>query len=446
MRKILKASAVLGVSTFVTLVVGVAKNKILALSLGPVGVGMLAQLNSFLNTANSVTSMGLTQGVTKYVAENRNLIGARFIMQNILRAAIKIIMQVSVPVFLLVVIFSSRLSLFLLNDRSLYVFFIIIALAIPIQALAQIYLSFAQGFKAVKSITAVSVSISFAGLMVFSILIHFFKITGAVFSILTFSGINFILFWVLSNRIRRQLPADHPVSEGKFYTKSLFSFGYMRLIQTSIYPLTLLVIRAMIIRNLGLFSNGLYESALAYSFMFVPLINNILWSYTYPNYCSAKDNLTLFNEVNKFLKISLFIAVPVIVIIIIFRNSFIKLLFSAEFLPATGIIAFQLMGDFLKVIIWPFNVVLMAKDKMKTAVLLEVVWNICFLMLSFYFMGIYKLKGVFIAQNISLILLFVLTYIYTRSRFKLKVDRGNLLLILLSLLFIAVVYLAGPVL
>ncbi len=446
MKKILKASFILSFSTAATLFTGIIKNKLLAVCLGPVGLGILAQVNSFLNITNTVSSLGLTQGVTKYVAENENFNNARVRFKHILYSANLIVLFVSLPLCVLTILFSKKLSVLLLNNGSLYIFFIIIAAVIPLQAAGQIFMSFVQGLKAVKAISAMSIFISIAGLSIFFPLVLFFHLNGAVVGILIFAIVSFFAFWYLAKRlIRSASSSEEERVAGTLYIKDLLNFGYLRLIQTSIYPLTILVIRSLIIKRLGLFSNGLYEAALAYSFMFVPLINNILWSYSYPNYCSADNNHTLLKEVNQFLRVSLLIAVPIITAIMLSRNFLIRLLFSAEFLPAVEIIAIQLMGDFLKVLIWPFNVVLMAKDRMKTAIAFEIVWNVLFLLLSLYAIKAYQLKGVFVAQNLSLFLLFILTYIHTNNKFKLKVNRANLFLILASILIIFTASLFKPI-
>lgn len=445
MKNILKASFVLSFATAATLITGMVKNKFLALFLGPIGVGALAQVNNFLNTVNTVSSFGLTQGVTKYAAESRDFNDASTRLKGVLHSAGKIIMFVSIPILIVTVLFSRRLSLLLLNNVSSRIFFVIIAAAIPLLAMGQIFISFAQGLKAFKEISFLSVLISIIGLAIFIPLVYFFRIAGAVVSMLVFALVTFLAFRHLTKRLLVERTHSSAGQEAS-YIKELLKFGYLRLIQTSIYPLTILIIRALIIRRLGLFSNGLYEVALAYSFMFVPLVNNILWSYSYPNYCRAENNNVLLTEVNQFLKVSLFIAVPIITAIILFRSFLIKLLFSIEFLPAIEIISLQLLGDFLKVLIWPFNVVLMAKDHMKVAIALEVIWNIAFLSLSFYVIRGYQLKGIFIAQNLSLSLLFVLTYIYTKNKFQLKVDRSNLFLILASLLIIFFVSSFKPIL
>ncbi|MFA5089632.1 MAG: oligosaccharide flippase family protein [Candidatus Omnitrophota bacterium] len=448
MKNIFRVSSILGTATFLTIITGLVKNKFLALSLGPVGLGVIAQLSSYLNTSNAISSFGMSQAVTKYVAESHDFANRYIHLKKILQSAIGVVLSLGLPICLFTILFSKKLSLVLLNNVTLYTLFVIIAIAVPLQAASQIYISFVQGLKAVKWLASASVFTGILGLVFLFPLVIFLRITGAAFNIVVLAGIGCCAFLYATRRLIRKEMKECHSKEPKAdpdYLKKIMNFGYLRFIQSCIFPLTILAVRSLVIRHLGVFSNGIYESACAFSFLYVPLINNILWSYSYPSYCSSKDNATLSKEVNQFLKISIFIAVPMIVGIILFRNMLVRLLFSVEFLPAVALISIVLIGDFLKVLIWPFNVVLMAKDKMKIAVVFELVWNTAFLILSFLMISTYKLRGVFIMQNISLSLILLLSYIYVNKKFSVAITRDNLLLSIVSILVIVIISAFKPI-
>ena len=122
------------------------------------------------------------------------------------------------------------------------------------------------------------------------------------------------------------------------------------------------------------------------------------------------------------------------------------MLFSSAFLPAMDILVISLIGGLLKVLVWPFGMVLMAKDKMKVAVFLEIAWNVLFLVLAFYVMPIYKLEGVFVVQNISLLALFIFNYIYIVKTFSIKMTKSNLFMAIGSFLIILTVSFLKPLL
>ncbi|MDD4894348.1 MAG: oligosaccharide flippase family protein, partial [Candidatus Omnitrophica bacterium] len=150
MKNIFKVSSILGTATLLTIITGLVKNKFLALSLGPVGLGIVAQLSSYLNTSNAISSFGMSQAVTKYVAESHDFPNRYIHLKKILQSAIRVVLSLGLPICLFTILFSKKLSLVLLNNVTLYTLFVIIAIAVPLQAASQIYISFVQGLKAVK--------------------------------------------------------------------------------------------------------------------------------------------------------------------------------------------------------------------------------------------------------------------------------------------------------
>ena len=69
MKKFYKATAVMGVSTFVTMLIGFARAKFLAVTLGPDGVGIFSQAVTFFQSAETLCGLGISLGITKYVSE-----------------------------------------------------------------------------------------------------------------------------------------------------------------------------------------------------------------------------------------------------------------------------------------------------------------------------------------------------------------------------------------
>jgi len=51
---------------------GLVSNKIIAIYLGPGGLALLGQFSNFIAIATTISSGGITAGITKYVAEYRD--------------------------------------------------------------------------------------------------------------------------------------------------------------------------------------------------------------------------------------------------------------------------------------------------------------------------------------------------------------------------------------
>src|SRR5205085_11250121 len=63
------ATLVMGTASVVSALVGLVNSKILALYVGPVGIGVLAQLVNFNVLVIGLASLGLGDGIIKYVSE-----------------------------------------------------------------------------------------------------------------------------------------------------------------------------------------------------------------------------------------------------------------------------------------------------------------------------------------------------------------------------------------
>ncbi len=71
-RSIFKATSLFGGVQAFQIIVSVAKAKILAVLLGPVGVGILGLFNSALELINNITAFGLPQSAVREVAESNS--------------------------------------------------------------------------------------------------------------------------------------------------------------------------------------------------------------------------------------------------------------------------------------------------------------------------------------------------------------------------------------
>src|SRR5208283_3783503 len=67
--QILKSSAVIGGSSVVNIGLGIVRTKVMALLLGPAGVGLLGIYNSISDLARTVAGMGINSSGVRQIAE-----------------------------------------------------------------------------------------------------------------------------------------------------------------------------------------------------------------------------------------------------------------------------------------------------------------------------------------------------------------------------------------
>ena len=110
MKKLYKATAIMGVSTFVAMAIGILRAKFLAITLGPSGVGIFSQAITFFQSAETICGLGICLGITKYVSEmwqKRNIAEVK----KTIMASFALQVVAFFIFFIMVVIFSRCLNL-----------------------------------------------------------------------------------------------------------------------------------------------------------------------------------------------------------------------------------------------------------------------------------------------------------------------------------------------
>lgn len=424
MKNIIRASIILSCATLVSLVVAVIKRKLLAVHLGPAGLGIYAQVYNYFTVAVVIASFGLYQGITTYVARNHSA-DAADIRNRVLKTGVSILLALSLVAVLITFLFSRGISALVINDRSVHYLLIIVAIGIPFQLLAQALLSYLQGIKLVKKISLANIGTSILGLLFAVPLIIYLGALGAVLSILVLAVITFFVFVYTCREMPQikkfwRLLSFREIVQSP-YAGKLVNFGSLRFVQTGLSWLAFFAMRVIIMRKLGAVSNGMYEAVYTFSLLFLPLISSILWSYSYPEYCQAANNNDLSEAVNRFLKLSIMIAFPVMIFLILSRSFLIeKVVFTSQFSPAVGLLPMRLIVDLFIVISWSLNVVLLAKNRLKVAVAFEVVKDVVLLSLVAILASTYKLKGILFADLVGYLSVAVLSYIYIKKHFTFK--------------------------
>lgn len=438
MKNIIKILFMLGGATFVSLLVTVIKRKLMAIYLGPVGLGIYAQVFNYFNLTTIIASFGLSQGITTFIARNNRASVSKSEMNTILNSAMSISFFLSVIIILVTILFSKTVSILVLNNSSIYYLLIFVSIGIPFQVFGESLLSYLQGMKRIKKISLASASISILGLLVSIPLIIYFGIFGAVISTILLAIITFIIYIYFC---RGSLGFKFLLETFKFfkivkshYFPKLFKFGLLRFIQSTLTLLTFFIMRTIIIKKIGVASNGIYEAVYTFSLLYLPFLSNLLWSYSYPEYCQAEDNITLSKVVNKFLRLSLTITFPIIAILILARPILVeKVIFTEQFGPAIKLMPIRFLVDLLIVINWSFSVVLLAKERLVTVIKFELIKDVLFLGAIMSIVSTYKLTGLLLMDAVSCLLLLLLSYRYIKKNFNFMLLDKNKYLLIFSL-------------
>jgi PST family polysaccharide transporter len=101
--------------------------------------------------------------------------------------------------------------------------------------------------------------------------------------------------------------------------------------------------------------------------------------------------------------------------VILFRDFFITLVYTEEFLVISSLLFFQILGDIIKINSWVLGNLILAKVHVKTFIGVQIGWSLTFFILSISLIPKLGFVGIAVAYLISYILHFLFMNLYFRK-------------------------------
>lgn len=347
-------------------------NKALSLFIGPSGIATIGQFQNVIQIAATISQGGILPGITKYTAEYHSISNNKNL--NLLwSSAFRIILLLSTIVSVVLITFSEKLSIYILNDKSYTIYIALLGISIFFITLNSFFLSIINGLKQIRFYIFINITQSIFMLIYSIVLIYLFGLKGALFALVTNQAVIFMILIIkIRNKFNINLKYNH--IEGK----KLLLFSTMALTSAIVGPASLIAIRTYLTHKISLDASGYWQSMWYISSMYLMVITTTLSIY----YMPRLSEITKQKELIKELYTGLMFITPLLIImsstIYILRGFIIELLFSKEFIQMEILFKWQLFGDILKIISWLFSYVLIAKAKAKLFIITEIL-NFTFL-------------------------------------------------------------------
>ena len=154
--EITKIFSLTAISTLVKMLAGFISIKVVAVIVGPSGIALLGQLSNFSIIIMTLASGGINNGVTKYIAENKNYPRK---IQLFLSTALQITLVLSLVSGICLIIFSSLLSDLILTETKYSYVFILFGVTLILYALNKLLMSIINGYKEFNKFVNISIYI-----------------------------------------------------------------------------------------------------------------------------------------------------------------------------------------------------------------------------------------------------------------------------------------------
>lgn len=408
-----KATTLNGVSILLKVVFGFITSKFIAVFVGANGIALVGNLRNFITSIEGIATLGLENGVVKYVAEYREE------KEKLHKALATIFISVIVSCVILMIVmllFSESLNLMVFGSHYSFSFvFKALALALPFYIGNIILIAAINGFNEYKKVMYINIVGSCMGVIVSVFLIWQWLVVGALLSIIVTPALLFFVSFVTLNR---ELQLFSNIRRHDFSTrflKKLSSYSLMALVAAVIGPMVFLAIRQYIIRHIGINDAGYWEAMCRISSYYFLFITSIITIYFLPKMAAATSNeetKMLFRQYYKGI-MPLFIAG--LIILYIGRELLVRLLFTKEFLPVSQLFLWQLTGDVFKAASFILGYQFYAKRLIKAFIVAELASLAVLYGSSMYLISVYQIEGVVMAHALTYFVYFTALCLYFRK-------------------------------
>ncbi len=389
------ASLFSGVAAVIKMGTALLIGKIIAEISGATGILLYGQLLSVILIVTILSGGALNQGFIKYIAEYNTLNKER--LPKLISTAFKATTGLSIIISFILIFSSSFIAEEILYDRKYASIIICLGAFLIFYSLNNFVISILNGFQEFRKISFINISLSAVGLIITLILSYYLNIYGALLSVVTSQS---VVFLITLFAVRKEKWFEIKNFTSKFDSielSKLSKFGIMAILASITPAITAIIIRNFIVKELTEFDAGIYEFTMRIANSALMLFSMTVSIYYIPRLSEILDFKTLIKEVNSTLYIVLPISFLSLFAVYLLRDYIILILGSDEFLSSSSLILFVLAGVFFKIFTQVYGFVFVAKAKIKSIIIIEVLFNIIFTISSIWLIQAYQIKGAVIA-------------------------------------------------
>lgn len=446
-KQIAKSTGIFGGSQLLTILSGLVRTKVLALLLGTTGVGLAGMFQSIIDLIRSVTSLGLSFSSVKEIAEAQQSDDPKRISSTVTMLK-RWLWWTGIAGMILTIAFAPIISTFTFGDKSQTFSICLLAFCVLTGTLSSGELALLQGLRQIGFMAKASAFGAVSGLIVALALYDWLGIKGIVPSLVAISVLSLFFTWWFSKKIpvEKYIQSYHETLKkgGGMVKLGLFTVG-SGLIST----LTLFLVRSFILQKSNVATVGLFQASWSISNLYLGAVLTAMGADYFPRLCGLKDNdAQIVRFVNQQTRFVLVVSTPIIVGMMLMTTPVIHLLFSSAFTPAVDLMRWQIMGTFLKVLVWPSGFVLLSKGKGFRFLLVESTWFIAYYFITMLLWPLIGLNAAGLAYVGAYLIYLPLVLILVKPLCALTFDLRNIVLMVIYVLlvvsaFLFVHYLTG---
>ncbi len=435
-RSIFKATSLFGGLQAYQILISVIKSKIIAVLLGPAGMGMIGLYQSAVQLIQSLSAMGLSSSAVRDVSE-ANGTGDKDRINNVVSVLRRLVWFTGSLGMIIVIAFSPILSQTTFGTKDYTIPFVFLSLTLLFDQISAGQRVVLQGLRRLKHLAKASAYGATMTLVVAVPIYYLFGTDGIVPTLVLTSLISLLFTWFYARKIDI-VKVKKTIGQTFHEGSKMLKMGWAMSLSSILAYLSAYLFRGYIRMLNGTEAVGLYTAGFTILTAYVGMVFTAIGTDFYPRLAAVNKDTSKSNIViNQQGEIASLIMGPILLVCIFFMPIVIKILYSEEFLGANDFILFAVPGMMFKMGSWLVAYQFIAKADMKLFIINEVVTTLyafVFKVIGYKYFG---LTGVGVAFTFSLFLYMVQVVFFTKRYYKFQFTRAFIKLFVVQCVAVA---------
>lgn len=427
--RIIKALGIFGGVKVLTILCSILRNKLVALWVGPIGVGLITLFNSTMDLISTSTQLNLPQSAVREISQAGKDNPAGKPMLITVTHRLSLILGLAGA--LLTCLLAPLLSEWTFGDSSHTVDFYLLSVMPLLSALAAGEWAILQATDKLQKLARCNLYAALTASAFAIAAFYFFRIAAVIPVLLSFSTANYVYARLASERGKKT--PDLTFKETFRQGKGMLSLGILMTVSMAASLAASYIFVAWLNRTESAATVGAYQAGYTLMNSYVGLIFSAISMEYFPRisaFCKypRRQEVMVSHE----MKIALLLLLPVTVIFVCCREIIVDMLYSADFRSITPYLGIGICGVAFRAASWCLAYTIVARGDGKIYIFTESSSAALYLIFNIFFYTRYSFAGLGIAYICWFGAYFAICYAVYRLRYKMNLSPTSALLMLVT--------------
>lgn len=380
-RGLVRSMLMIGSAKAINILISIVRMKVLAVLLGPSGVGLLSIYNSLQGMVQQTAGLGMGSSGVREIASSRGEEATLSRVRRVLFAAHLVQGGLAMAAVWLL---RAPVATWLFGDATRATEVGLIGIAILLALLGTAQTALLQGLRKIADLGRVTVIAALVGTVAGLAAVWLQGESGLIWFVLAQPLGTVLVALYFTHRLPKPTTARLSLVKTWQIWKPMAKLGAAFMLGGLASAATLLLVRGRISQELGLDAAGHFAAAWGITVTYVGFLLGAMAADYYPRLTEViHDRAAAVRLMNDQAQLGLAIGGPVLLLLIGLAPWAITVLYSADFGPAVTLLQWQTIGNVFKLASWAMSFSIVAAARAKTYFSMELSFNIVFLGMVF---------------------------------------------------------------